>query len=109
MAKPTRRACWRADVPAEYAARLTALSASIHLLRVHRGESSRAPGIGLVTAALGHAHGWPAYPTREEDRRLLEDLLTVLEQDPTRRHEVPHLRRRMVEHYLQKEKTNAPA
>lgn len=90
----------RADVPTPYAKRLKALSAAIHLLRVHRGEDSRPPGIGRVAAALGHLHGWPTYPTHEDDRRLLEDLLTVLEQDPPRAHEVPELRRRMVAHYL---------
>lgn len=89
-----------ATVPAEFAAYLAQLAAKVHVLRISRKERSRTPGLGPMVAAFGHVHGHPDYPTDPEERRLMEDLLTVMEKEPDRAHEVPALRARMVTHYL---------
>ena len=97
----SRRKWTEANMPADFATYLSDLAARVHVVRLSRKERSRPPGVGLMAAALGHAYGVPGYPSDPEDRRLMEDVLTVLEKDPARSHEVPALRARMVAHYVQ--------
>lgn len=110
-AAPAPKREWtEADVPEEFAAYLSYLAGRVFLLRQNHKECkerNRLPGVGLMAAALGHVHGWPTYPTREDDRRLMEDLLTILEKEPGRQHEVPALHARIVAHYLSQEAPHA--
>lgn len=96
---PPKRKPAEADVPAPFADYLSNLAARVNLLRINRGERSRQPGIGLIAAALSHAHGFPTYPTDPEERHLMEDILAVIEADPERAADVPSLRARMMAHY----------
>ncbi len=88
-----------ATLPADYAAYLSTLAVRVHVLRRKRGEPSRQPGVGPMSAAYGAAFARGPYPTEPDERRLLEDLLTVLEHDPARSEEARAIRAHMMAHY----------
>ena len=106
---PAPKTVWvEANVKLDFAEYLALLGGKVQMLRRHRGEPfARAPGIGVMAAALGHVHGFPNYPDDPKDRQTMEDLLTALEQDPQRAHEVPAMRERMVAHYLRQSNAKA--